>query len=75
VDHQVYNATDCREPYAKLPVCLEKIQMALEVPTRENRHTAHDFYFNSLWADSHGILLEAFEKQYVAAAPSPIGNI
>ncbi|KAJ7123530.1 alpha/beta-hydrolase [Mycena epipterygia] len=42
VDHELYNSTQCRKLYSELPACLESIEMAFEVPTRENRLAAQE---------------------------------
>ncbi|KAF9006048.1 Alpha/Beta hydrolase protein [Cyathus striatus] len=60
-EKHVYNETACTELHAKQPSCLEKIQLAYEIPTVKNRAAAFDFCVNFLDADTNGTVLEDCE--------------
>ncbi|KIJ32854.1 hypothetical protein M422DRAFT_70517, partial [Sphaerobolus stellatus SS14] len=57
--HQVYNSTTCQELYKELPLCLEAIQLAFEIPTVKNRVEATMVCYAKLrTGDTHGIVVE-----------------
>ncbi|TFK37456.1 Alpha/Beta hydrolase protein [Crucibulum laeve] len=61
--HQVHNATTCQGLYPILPLCLESIHLAYEIPTIQNRVTAADICLGQLSSGStNGILLEDIRK-------------
>ncbi|KAF8518925.1 alpha/beta-hydrolase [Hysterangium stoloniferum] len=54
----IYNTTTCSEFYAKLPDCLDKIDMAFENFTTPNRVAAWEACFILRTGDTHGVPLE-----------------
>ncbi|KAF7343942.1 hypothetical protein MVEN_01683000 [Mycena venus] len=72
-EHNLYNSTECRTMYSKLPACLESIDMAFNVPTLENRLTSLDLcgYLNS--GDMHGVSTEDIRRPCVPDPEQPAG--
>jgi len=61
--HQVYNSSTCQELYKTLPICLEKIQLAFEIPTIEYRVAAYDVCDLLQTADAHDTVLEDIRRK------------
>jgi hypothetical protein len=71
MEHNLYNSTECETFYSKLPTCLESIDMAFTVPTRENRLASLDLcsYLNS--GDMHGRSTEDIRLRVRSAIVPP----
>ncbi|KAJ7730162.1 alpha/beta-hydrolase [Mycena metata] len=72
VDHALYNTTQCETHYAELPVCLESIQMAFDVPTLANRLVSQELCWK-LQDDLHGINQEDIRRTCNEDPDDPIG--
>ncbi|KAJ7153077.1 alpha/beta-hydrolase [Mycena crocata] len=73
VEHQIYNATQCRTLYAELPACLEAIQMAVDVPTVQNRRAAAHSCWVLAAGDTHGINTEDIRLTCKPDPDVPVG--
>ncbi|KAF9006047.1 Alpha/Beta hydrolase protein [Cyathus striatus] len=62
-EKHVYNETACAKLHSMQPSCLEKIQLAYEIPTVENRFAANDFCENFLDADTNGTVMEDVRRK------------
>ncbi|KAJ7336949.1 alpha/beta-hydrolase [Mycena albidolilacea] len=73
IEHNLYNSTECETFYSKLPTCLESIEMAFTVPTRENRLASLDlcWYLNS--GDMHGRSTEDIRLTCIQDPENPAG--
>ncbi|KAJ6614245.1 alpha/beta-hydrolase [Mycena sp. CBHHK59/15] len=71
MDHQFYNSTACVQLYSKLPVCLETIQMALEIPTVPNRVSATELCYFGMNADSNGTVGEDIRRKCFSDEHAP----
>lgn len=69
--HQVYNSTTCHDLYEILPLCLESVQLAFEIPTVENRVAADDLCWQLNTADAHDTVLEDIRRKVGAYAYHP----
>ncbi|KAJ6612621.1 alpha/beta-hydrolase [Mycena sp. CBHHK59/15] len=61
-DHEVYNSTTCTTLYSELPMCLESIDMAFEIPTVENRVRAWELCSHLGAGDTHGTVIEDIRR-------------
>ncbi|KAJ7257667.1 alpha/beta-hydrolase [Mycena rebaudengoi] len=71
--HQIHNSAVCSKLYSELPACLESIEMALEVPTIENRVAAWEFCTWKLDADTNGTVLEDIRRTCTLDPTNPAG--
>ncbi|KAF9002262.1 Alpha/Beta hydrolase protein [Cyathus striatus] len=62
-EKHVYNETACAELHARQPLCLEKIQLAYELPTVENRFDAASYCWTHLDADTNGTVIEDVRRK------------
>ncbi|KAJ7661970.1 alpha/beta-hydrolase [Mycena polygramma] len=73
VDHALYNSTRCQRLYAALPACLESIEMAFKVPTRENRVTSMELCYSLGAAEMYGVNPEDIRLPCFSDPESPVG--
>ncbi|KAJ7224934.1 alpha/beta-hydrolase [Mycena haematopus] len=71
MDHQLFNETDCRRLYSELPTCLDSIDLALEIPTVENRVKARTLCNQLNNADPHGIVFEDIRRTCIPEDEAP----
>ncbi|KAF8206790.1 Alpha/Beta hydrolase protein [Mycena galopus ATCC 62051] len=62
MDHHLYNSTECRTFYGRLPACLESIDMAFKVPNLANRLASMDLCYQLDSGDLHGIDMEDIRR-------------
>ncbi|KAJ7661957.1 alpha/beta-hydrolase [Mycena polygramma] len=73
VDHALHDSTQCRSMYAELPACLESIEMAIKVPTRENRLFSLELCFRLNDAEMYGVNREDIRLPCFSDSESPVG--
>ncbi|KAF9002263.1 alpha/beta-hydrolase [Cyathus striatus] len=62
-EKHVYNETACTELHAGQPLCLEKIHLAFEIPTVENRFGAANYCWSHFDADTNGTVIEDVRRK------------